>query len=260
MNLYKGACYLTCPNSTYANTTEQLCVACPASCATCTSPNSCQTCVATYSLENSQCVLVCSLGLSFQQICYPCGLNCDICQNGTCLRCSASYFLYNNTCLSQCPSFMLTQDTINCVPCTRVFTNCSTCTNTACLTCTYGQLTTNGTCVPCSPGTYSESSACTICPSTCATCESQTNCTTCKTGNYMLNSQCMGVCPLNMIPSGTNCISCLDNCNICNQVNFLCSICSAGYYLYNNLCFDTCPNNLVVSYDFLTCVTKEVYY
>jgi hypothetical protein len=76
----------------------------------------------------------------------------------------------------------------------------------------------------------------------------------------MMGSQCISSCPLNMIPNGTSCSACLANCNICNQANFLCSVNSGGFYLYNNLCFDSCPSSLVVSYDFLTCVTPEVYY
>lgn len=200
-------------------------------------------------------MLICSQGLSFNQTCYPCGLNCDICVNAICSKCASNYYLYNNTCLTQCPSNMLSLDSIACVSCTQKFVNCSTCSFNACLTCTYGQLL-NGNCVPCSPGFYAESGACTTCPSTCATCDSQTYCLTCKTGNYMLENQCFSSCPLNMIPNGTVCASCLANCNICNQVNFLCTVCSAGYYLYNNLCFSTCPDGLVVSYDFLTCTTK----
>ena len=70
---------------------------------------------------------------------------------------------------------------------------------------------------------------------------------------------CISSCPANMAPNGTTCSICLSNCNICNQQTSICEVCSAGYYLYNNLCSNTCPDPLVVSYDFLTCVTKEVY-
>jgi hypothetical protein len=63
-----------------------------------------------------------------------------------------------------------------------------------------------------------------------------------------------------MVPNGTTCSTCLTNCNVCNQANSLCSICTAGFYLYNNLCYSVCPSPLITSYDFLTCVTQEVYY
>ncbi len=153
---------------------------------------------------------------------------------------------------------MLTSNGQSCSLCTTLFTNCSTCTNTACLSCNYGQLV-NGTCVPCSPGYYAESSACTVCPSSCATCESQIDCTSCIPGRYQMGASCISSCPANMAPNGTTCSICLSNCNICNQQTSICEICSAGYYLYNNLCSKTCPDPLVVSYDFLTCVTKDVY-
>lgn len=254
MYLYKGECYLYCPNTTFANTSGQICSSCPASCATCTSLASCQTCITTYSLEDSQCVLVCSKGLSFNQVCYPCGLNCDICVNTTCSKCVNTYYLYNNTCVQQCPNNMLTLDSMNCILCTNKFINCSTCNVNQCLTCTYGQLS-NGSCIPCSPGYYAESSACTPCPSSCSTCESQVLCTSCKSNNYLLNNMCSSSCPINMFPNGTTCSICLANCNICNQATSLCTVCQAGYYLYNNLCATTCPSPLVVSYDFVTCVT-----
>lgn len=148
---------------------------------------------------------------------------------------------------------------MNCILCTNKFINCSTCNVNQCLTCTYGQLV-NGSCIPCSPGYYAESSACTPCPSTCSTCESQVHCTSCKSNNYLLNNMCSSNCPINMFPNGTTCSVCLANCNICNQATSLCVVCQAGYYLYNNLCSTTCPSPLVVSYDFLTCVTEAVYY
>lgn len=63
-----------------------------------------------------------------------------------------------------------------------------------------------------------------------------------------------------MVPNGTVCSFCADSCSVCNQSNSLCTVCNAGVFLYSNLCYSTCPSPLVVSYDFLSCVTEEVYY
>ena len=63
-----------------------------------------------------------------------------------------------------------------------------------------------------------------------------------------------------MVPNGTVCSICLAQCQVCNQTNSLCAVCDAGVYLHNNLCYSSCPSPLVVSYDFLSCVTEQVYY
>lgn len=204
-------------------------------------------------------MLHCAKGISFQQVCYPCGLNCANCNDTICSRCDTSYVLANNTCLTQCPSNMLTMDTINCVPCTDKFVNCSTCNNTHCLLCKYGQLT-NGTCRPCDPGLYAESGVCTSCPSACATCANLTFCYSCAANNYLFGTMCSSTCPRDMVPNGTLCSYCADKCSICNLTSSLCSVCNGGVYLHNNLCLTECPSPLIVSYDFLTCVTEEVYY
>lgn len=200
-------------------------------------------------------MLICSKGVSFNQICYPCGLHCSICQNTTCSLCDSPYFLYNNTCLIQCPSNMLSLDTITCVPCSTKYVNCSTCDTSVCLSCTYGQLDA-GTCKPCSPGSYAESGTCTSCPSACSTCMNLTYCLSCSVNNYMLNNMCSGTCPRDMVPNGTTCSYCATSCSVCNLATSLCSVCNGGVYLHNNLCITVCPSPLITSYDFLTCVTQ----
>lgn len=256
MYLLGGLCYNgTCPANYYPNSTA--CLSCPSSCATCTSSSVCQTCATSYSLQDSQCVLVCVPGHSHNQVCYPCDLNCSYCNStsGVCSLCTSPYLLYNNTCLSVCPSNMLSQNGQTCVLCTEQFVNCTSCSATACLYCNYGQLV-NGSCKPCDPGYYEISASCVVCPSSCLTCTSQTDCQTCQPNYYYLSGICSASCPRNMFPNGTTCSSCGATCSICNQTTTLCTVCNAGVYLYNNSCYSTCPAPLVVSYDFLTCVTE----
>lgn len=154
---------------------------------------------------------------------------------------------------------MLTLNNQTCTLCSSTFVNCSTCNNFQCLSCTFGQLV-NGTCVPCSPGYYDLSGSCVICPSACTTCTAQTVCQTCSSGYYLLGNTCTSLCPKNMVPNGTVCSFCAESCSVCNQSNSLCTVCNAGVFLYSNLCYSTCPSPLVASYDFLSCVTEEVYY
>lgn len=78
----------------------------------------------------------------------------------------------------------------------------------------------------------------------------------CAASYYLYGSICTSECPRNMVPNGTVCSYCGDQCSICNLANSLCSVCNAGVYLYDNACYSTCPAPLVVSYDFLSCVTQ----
>ena len=182
----------------------------------------------------------CSRGISFNQICYPCGLNCENCLGTTCNLCSTGFLIYNNGCVDRCPSNMLSLNNQNCVLCTERFTNCSTCTQDSCLSCVYGQLV-NSSCIPCYPATFDLGGSCTPCSSICTTCTSQVVCTSCVTNYYLLGSACSASCPRNMVPNGTSCSTCLDKCAVCNQVTSVCEVCNAGVYLYNNLCDSKCP-------------------
>lgn len=233
-NLYKGTCYGACPVSTYA--APPICQNCPPTCLTCTSPTNCLTCTTSYSLENWQCVLNCALGISYMQVCYPCGLNCALCMNTTCVRCTPSFYLQNNVCVSQCSADKLSLDASTCVPCTDKYVNCTTCNINECLSCLDGQLN-NGTCQPCVPGTYTHNSKCVDCPLPCSLCSSQVQCEFCNTGFYEYNNFCVAMCPSNMVPNGTKCDICTQHCAICNLMTLQCSICEAGMLMFEGLCY-----------------------
>lgn len=179
--IYQGVCYTDCPVTTYPSYPR--CLNCPVTCHNCTSPTNCLSCATNYSLENSQCVLNCAVGISYQQVCYPCGLNCALCNGTTCTRCSPFYYLLNNVCMSQCSQNTLTLDNATCVPCTEKFVNCTTCSQTQCLSCMEGELT-GGQCLPCTPGFYTLNSHCVACPSVCKVCRDPTYCTSCVDGFY----------------------------------------------------------------------------
>jgi proprotein convertase subtilisin/kexin type 5 len=146
--LYQASCYLVCPNSTYHSSTN--CVQCSSSCSLCQNLTYCTSCNSGYSMQNNNCVSTCSQGISYNQICYPCGLNCDVCSTA-CTKCTTGYNLYNGYCISVCPLTTVAIAQV-CQPCSVKYSSvCNTCNDTQCLSCTQGALI-NGICTNCKNG------------------------------------------------------------------------------------------------------------
>ena len=76
------------------------------------------------------------------------------------------------------------------------------------------------------------------CPTTCATCTSDTVCQSCQSG-YGLQSNNCATCPSGTYLNGQTCTACPTTCDICSS-DTVCQNCKSGYGLQNNLC-DTCP-------------------
>jgi proprotein convertase subtilisin/kexin type 5 len=125
-NTATKSCSSTCPNKEYPSINTRLCTACPATCAECTSDTVCTSCISTAVFSNitAKCYAYCdaTLHLSYNGQCYSscpdgtyldftnvycqlCNSICKTCFNGAtnCTSCDGSY-LYNNSCLSNCPT------------------------------------------------------------------------------------------------------------------------------------------------------------
>lgn len=125
-NTATKSCSSTCPNKEYPDINTRLCTACPATCAECTSDTVCTSCISTAVFSNitakcypycdatlhlsynGQCYSTCPAGtyLDFTNVyCQLCNSICKTCFGGAtnCTSCEGSY-LYNNSCLSNCPS------------------------------------------------------------------------------------------------------------------------------------------------------------
>jgi uncharacterized repeat protein (TIGR02543 family) len=176
-------------------------------CEKCNTPNHCDKCKTGYKLENGVCTLSC--GISNCEKCSSAN-KCSKCKTGyklsgnTCIRdCGAGYTLYNGKCLKCSGNYVFSTITGKCEP----------------LTCPVNQSAVNGKCVSC--------------PSNCSTCNSTTNCLTCKSGYQLQNGKC--------VASGCS----VANCKTCvTNNNKACFTCNSGYQLQNGQCIKdtTCPD------------------
>ncbi|KAL7717778.1 Protein serine/threonine kinase [Entamoeba marina] len=173
--------------------------------------------------------------------CISCGDNCKNCINGYCIECNDDYILQSDN---------------NCIE-NEYPDNCIT-------------LSYYGTCQRCSNGYYLNNNLCYDCSNECTTCHNLTYCFECNDG-YMLNSnnECVDISESNAncktaIPGSsggcaicndgyyrnqTSCLSCISNCNKCNNGES-CISCESNYFLLNDA-------SECISYDDLTnCETK----
>jgi hypothetical protein len=67
----------------------------------------------------------------------------------------------------------------------------------------------NGVCSNCSIGMYISLRQCFSCPDSCIACQNTTYCTSCKDSFYYYNNFCYSSCPIDKIPSGKMCITCV---------------------------------------------------
>jgi len=108
--LLNGNCINPCPNSFFANTTLQICIACPYSCSLCLNSSFCSSCLSGYELQtNNSCISQClSNQIPINGICQNCNLNCSSCRStiNNCSSCIVGYkyVVTQNSCYSNCPS------------------------------------------------------------------------------------------------------------------------------------------------------------
>lgn len=133
--------------------------------------------------------------------CALCPAQCGNCTSpAVCQSCRAPFFLYNFTCLQDCPDGFY-KDNLVCRQCSNP---CLTCTSaTACLSCTSLSFF-NGTCVPNCPSRFYPEigtalgrnvSVCASCILPCVTCSSRTECLSCRSGLQLFGNICQPACP-----------------------------------------------------------------
>ena len=132
-------------------------------------------------------------------MCTTCILPCVTCSSSPelCLSCEDDLYLFNSTCITQCPPNCYYTSGSTCLPCTQ---NCLTCTTLAsCSLCTTGYYLMSGGCVTTCPDSHPiiSNRQCMGCSSECATCSgSPTNCTTCTVFYFKYSYTCVKECPL----------------------------------------------------------------
>ena len=175
----------------------------------------------------------------------------DLCESCTyspsnCTSCYESYFLYNNTCSSECLEYYFKEDSV-CKPCQSP---CSTCTKLdACQSCSsLFPYFYSGYCYNmCPSGSYPTSSYnCTKCDASCLVCSSLEVCSKCSSGYFLYEFTCVKSCPAGYYQSSEVCLKCSDNCASCLSTSS-CLQCAQKYFLYSNSCLDTCPEGITVA-------------
>ena len=108
--LYRGSCYSSCPNGTYADYESQQCQQCSPNCLTCYGAQStqCLTCQPGSMMNINQCVKECPIRKYLDQSyhcdsCFPLCLTCWGPASFQCLICSEANFLYRHSCYKVCP-------------------------------------------------------------------------------------------------------------------------------------------------------------
>ena len=122
--------------------------------------------------------------------CFACAdSNCKVCgkfDESICMECKTSFYIpysakhtSGNTCVACATEASQTKVGLYCVSSNECTANCAKCLNHyECSICSTGYfLTCSNTCQPC--------------PGECAQC-TETECTTCRSGFYMLDGQCVG--------------------------------------------------------------------
>ena len=164
-------------------------------------------------------------------------------EDGKCVRnCTVFPISYAGQCLSSCPSNLFAGYSGSIQTCLSCDASCSTCSSpseNACTSCFDGYfLNSNGYCVKCDPS--------------CATClTSATDCTSCVSDLFLLESSCVSSCPaayfqdnvnricstcspfLTTRPEGSSC--CGSNCANCT-VNGYCAVCESGFTISGGYC------------------------
>ena len=251
------------------------CIQCHTSCQECigSSDDQCISCAQSYFLvsETKTCVTQCPPKLqadSASRECLPWQAFCSSWTGTsftTCAQCIAPFYLFNGTCVKNCPSELVYRDEQNreCKPC-----------NEGCLTCSYG-----GSCLSCkssyfmhdtnnSPqcvricpvGTLAQNSTrqCRQCHHTCRLCSGLTSqeCTDCNSDRFLFNNMCLTECPQGYYNMEGVCFPCPAGCITCISSR-TCITCQTGLRLptrgglcFSNICDSTCascsgpgPNN-----------------
>lgn len=225
--LFNSTCVSSCPSGYYIDTIYQTCSLCAFPCSSCSnSADNCTACSinSTYKYLNKSsggntCVSDCPAYMfadnsQIPYVCSLCILPCAHCSSLTnCTTCASSFFYYNYTCLTLCPSEITVTVGSSCIDCSLTCAKCSG-TPTNCTVCGNFTALYNGSCVGSCPSDMTAiNSVCTQCDPTCLTCSIfVANCTSCNVSSshaYSYDNQCLVACPyFYYSDSFKQCLSC----------------------------------------------------
>ena len=168
-------------------------------------------------MEGNDCTAACSPGLvDVNSVCVSCTSPCRTCSESQ-TNCTA--------CVS------------NLTP--EVYLSNFDCIET-CPTYTYGDATTN---------------LCTACVPPCEKCVSASECSSCLSGFFLLDSSCINPCDVGYLGVNRICQPCTNNCESCSLMVDNCLTCLPDFYFVSSTsdCVDTCPTGLYPNNISYTC-------
>ncbi|CAD8093460.1 unnamed protein product [Paramecium primaurelia] len=251
-----GICKITCQAGSYAHIDSingNTCLICNSTCKTCSGilDTNCSSCYSTtYLAANGKCVKDCSIGYfsnDSNQRCEKCYQGCSKCdgvKSTQCLACENGYYLYKDTCQTDCPDEYFKDGNI-CSNCDKFCYNCTGKEPDQCISCPtdlYFYPQQNTCYIECplksflNPSTFQ----CQECHPSCLTCsnEIEDSCLSCpqketdtEIQTYLLNGKCISDCGTHKFgdPDSLTCEECSIQCISCQTKS--------------NNCTGSCPAN-----------------
>ncbi|TSL97355.1 Proprotein convertase subtilisin/kexin type 5 [Bagarius yarrelli] len=267
----RKSCHKICPEKTYDDDTEMVCMPCDDYCINC-DQSQCYLCEDGFFLSDGLCVKNCREGFyaDARHECEPCHYkcrscggpyydDCDSCENdmllkeGKCVsmndavHCEPSHFVNGmfmvastHMCVSSCPAGTFGNKTSG--HCEECLPGCVRCNEAQhCLKCINHLYLQNGLCVAkCTKG-YSEGSECRSCAEQCATCTNEAGyCLSCEQPYLLYKHTCVVHCPEGYYVESNECKQCPNGCTQCN-IKGQCSECKQYFFLHKDVCLDDCP-------------------
>ena len=258
-----------CSEGYYKNEEDLLCTKCPfKNCLNCNSKY-CIECQKDYFLINKtgKCTIDKPIDLYFNKTekkYFHCGKECKTCfgpKNGNCLSCKANLypFLYNSSCVANCPSGYFSEKMI----CKICHTTCEECFGPNidnCKKCLFPKFldSEKNLCSECSENSILQEKKCLRCHFTCKTCSlTVKNCSSCANSAHFINldRSCSEKCLEGYFSSSTKIMPEIKYCRKCPILNCLlcdgkqgefCFKCKKGYYYKENTCLEQINLNLTI--------------
>ena len=227
MNMYELSnkiCKSTCPRRTFPDSKLKKCRPCHKSCLSCNglTEHDCHRCtdtVLTWMNDNKKisCLENCPLGFyKDSSSCKSCSKRCSTCTSETeCSACNKHYFLFNETCMSNCPENYIADENQICLNCKKLINGCTACTNKrTCSSCKSGFFKKNGNCFKICDERKTKASTKTDCINcsqiypNCSKC-SEATCISCKKDFVMINNSCVQKCKYGDIILNGTCVGVL---------------------------------------------------
>ncbi|KPU75290.1 uncharacterized protein Dana_GF19273, isoform B [Drosophila ananassae] len=246
-----------CSESEFLSQSKDHCLACDASCESCSGPSetNCTSCAPNRLLEQKRCVSGCQDGFFMETgVCLPCLHTCSQCVSRTnCSNCLKGLQLQNGECRTTCADGYYSDRGI----CAKCHLSCHTCSGprrNQCVKCPASWQLAAGECHPeCPEGFYKSDFGCQKCHHYCKTCNDAgpLACTSCPPHSMLDGGLCMDCLSSQYYDStSSKCITCHDSCHSCfGPGPYSCKACLAPLFLdqLNSQCVPCCQNQTTLS-------------